>query len=217
MTKQRIILLSVVCFSLTVFTVQVVSWASSSNRTRIPPFGPDPRYLQSLPKEERGKAMIEWYAQRRQQERESSKEYINLMGRQAWKRLLRVAEQQWKIIGPKYEAHLALDREARIRALGRKGRNEQAYNWNRPSDSSFHPMEGKTRDQMSEGYRIVEELIDLLEDEKSTDEQIRKKIDALHQARQKARETLPQAKKELAEVLTTPRQEAIFLIRGCID
>jgi hypothetical protein len=56
-----------------------------------------------------------------------------------------------------------------------------------------------------------------LENEKSTDEQIRKKIYALQKAREKAREALPEAKKELAEVLTTPRQEAIFLIRGYID
>jgi membrane-bound ClpP family serine protease len=70
---------------------------------------------------------------------------------------------------------------------------------------------------MPEVYRIAEELIDLLEDEKSSDEDIREKIDALQQARQKAREALPQAKKELAEVLTTPRHEAIFLILGHID
>jgi predicted HAD superfamily Cof-like phosphohydrolase len=97
------------------------------------------------------------------------------------------------------------------------GQNEQDFHWNRASSSSYHPMEFKAHDEMPEDYRIVEELIDLLEDEKSTDEQIRKKIDALHQAREKAREALPEAKKELSAVLTTQRQEAIFLIMGDID
>jgi uncharacterized coiled-coil DUF342 family protein len=78
-------------------------------------------------------------------------------------------------------------------------------------------MRGKTRDQMPEAYRVADELIDLLEDANSTDEQIRQKIDALQQARENARKALPKAKQELAAVLTTPRQEAVFLIKGYID
>ena len=58
-------------------------------------------------------------------------------------------------------------------------RNEQYFHWNRPSESNYGPMEGKAREQMSEGYRFVEELIDILEKEKSTDREIRQKIDAL--------------------------------------
>lgn len=78
-------------------------------------------------------------------------------------------------------------------------------------------MSGKTPDQMPEVYRIVEELIDLLEDESSKDEEIRKRIDALQQVRESARKELDAVGRELAPLLTTPRQEAIFLIMGYID
>ena len=70
---------------------------------------------------------------------------------------------------------------------------------------------------MTEGERIVEELTDLLEDKNSKEEEIRQKIDALQRARAKARKALPKAKQELAAVLTTPRQEAVFLLMGGID
>jgi len=39
----------------------------------------------------------------------------------------------------------------------------------------------------------------------------------LQQVREKARKEWPKAKRELAAVLTTPRQEAVFLIMGRID
>jgi Spy/CpxP family protein refolding chaperone len=70
---------------------------------------------------------------------------------------------------------------------------------------------------MPENFRVIEKLIDLLQDETAKDEEIRKKIDALQQARAKARKKLPEAKKKLAAVLTTPRQEAVFLLLGYID
>ena len=70
---------------------------------------------------------------------------------------------------------------------------------------------------MTEGERIAEELIDLLEDENSKEEEIRQKIDALQRAREKARRAKPKAQQELRKVLTTPRQEAVFLLMGYID
>lgn len=79
------------------------------------------------------------------------------------------------------------------------------------------PAPDKTLDELTEGERIVEELIDLLEDENSKDEEIRKKRDALQQFRENARRELVKARRELAAVLTSPRQEAVFLIMGSID
>ena len=70
---------------------------------------------------------------------------------------------------------------------------------------------------MPEGYRIVEELIDLVQDKTSNDEEIRKKIDALQQARAEAKKEFAQTKPELAAMLKTSRQEAVFLIMGYID
>ena len=212
MTKKRIILVSVVCFSITVFTVQTLSQVT----TRPPRLRDMKGMTREERKEEHRKAMKEWQFQRRQQERERSKEYINLMAREAWKRLLRVTERQWKIIEPKYKKVRDLWYESLVGA-GSGGRNEESFHWNRPSEGNYGPMKGKARDQMPEGYRIVEELIDLLENENSKEEEIKQKIDALQQAREKARKALTKARKELKEVITTPRQEAVFLVTGFID
>ena len=206
MAKHKIIIISFICFSVAVLAGQRPSYMPP----KLPPRKP------GMTSDEYNKEIKKALDQQKRQERERDKEYINLMATEAWKHLLRVTEAQWKLIEPKHRKENDLEREMWIGAAG-SSRDMESFHWNRPSDSPQHPMEGKTRDQMTEGYRIIEELIDLLEDEKSTDEQIRKKIDALQQARQKAREALPQAKKELAEVLTNTRQEAIFLIMGYID
>jgi len=167
-------------------------------------------------KEEFHNEVEEFFEQQRRQKREVNKEHMNFLVRQAWPRLLRIPERQWIRIKPKSEKVRDLLFQSHVGA-GSGVRDLESFHWNRPSESHYHPMEDMARDQMPEGYRIVEELIDLLEDEKSRDEQIRNKINELQQARKKAREALPQAKKELAVVLTTPHQEAIFLILGQID
>jgi len=79
------------------------------------------------------------------------------------------------------------------------------------------PAPDKTPDELTESEKIVEELIDVLENENSKDKEIRKKMDALQQFREKAQRELPKAKQELRDVLTSPRQEAVFLIMGSID
>lgn len=206
MAKYKIILISVVCISVAVLAGQRPPY--------MPPKLPLPK--PGMTSEEYSQEIKKFFEQHKRQERERSIEYMNFLSRQAWKHLLRVTEEQWKIIEPKYRKVNDLERDMWVGAAGHR-HDKESFHWTRASDSPFHPMEYKSRDQMTEGYRIVEELIDLLEDENSTDEQIRKKIDSLQQARDKARKELPQAKKELAEVLTTPRQEAIFLIMGHID
>jgi hypothetical protein len=212
MTKQRKILVSVVCFSIALFTVQTLS--------QVPTRPPRLRDMKGMTREERKKehrkAMEEWQFQRMQQDRKKSEERMRLMWREALKRLLRATEQQWRLIQPKYEAELAPDREARVRARGGGGSNEQSFHWMRRSEISGAGR-AKTLDEMTEGEKIVEELIDLLENESSKDEEIRRKIDALQQVRDKAKGQLPKARQELRKVLTTPRQEAVFLLLGCID
>jgi len=200
--KHKIIIISVVCFS-----VVPANQRSLNFPPILPPLKP------GMTQEEYNKEFEKAF----EQQRERNKKYMEIMAKQAWMRLLRVSEYQWKLIEPKYKIVNGLVWDLWTGASGWGGQNERDFHWNRASSSPYHPMEFKARDEMPEGYRIVEELIDLLEDEKSTDEQIRNKIDALQQAREKAREALPEAKKELAAVLTTPRQEAIFLIMGHID
>lgn len=228
MAKRRIILVLVVCFSIAVFTSQTLSRARSSNRTVIFPF-PKPSELERLverlngmtaeerEKEQRKRA-FEPLARYWQQDQERSEEHIKLRGREAWKRLLRVTEQRWKPIESKYEKVRALRIEARVKAIGGGGRDDQSFLWRRRSKDVYPWAWGiKALDEQTEGERIAEELIDLLENENTKDLEFRQKIDALQQAREKARKQLPKARQELAEVLTTPRQEAVLLLLGYLD
>jgi len=207
MARQRITILLVICFSLTLLGAEPPS--------RVVRKPVDPKLLRDLTDEEAQKKIEENYLQQRQEQIDKNIEYMNLMGTKAWTRLLSVTEAQWKIIEPKYGK--VDDLYVEIRAGAHKesatGRNDR---WRRSSEG-YGRMRGKTRDQMPEACRVADELIDLLEDPNSTDEQIRKKIDDLQQARENARKALPKAKEELAAVLTTPRQEAVFLLMGCID
>ena len=205
MANHKILILFVVCFSV------ALAGQGPSYMPLIIPL-PKPGMTAEEHKEEVRKAI----EQHKRQERERDKEYMDLMARQAWIRLLRVSESQWNLINPKYKKANDLSWDVWIGA-GVGGRDMESFHWNKPSDTPQHPMEFKSRDQWTEGYIIVEELIELLEDEKSTNESIKQKIDALQQAREKAKKEWPKAKQELAATLTTPRQEAVFLLLGYID
>jgi len=207
MAKQRIIVLSVLSFSLMVFTGQTLS----QMRSGPPPLKP------GMTEEEAKKAIEKWEADRRLQRRKLAHEHIRLMAREAWKHELRVSERQWRIIEPKDEREELVSWTTRTRA-GCGVRDYQTFYWRKPTEDrggGWPPP--KTPEELTEGQRIVCELIDLMRQEDPSDEELRQKIDALQQVREKARKEWPKAKRELAAVLTTPRQEAIFLIMGRID
>ena len=169
-------------------------------------------------REKESKKFPEWLARKWQQDKEIAEEHSKLRIREAWKRLLRVTEQRWKPIESKHEKVWALRIETRVGAIGIGGRDEQSFRWHRRSKDVYPWAWGiKALDEQTEGERIAEELIDLLENENTKDLEFRQKIDALQQAREKARKQLPKARQELADVLTTPRQEAVFLLMGSID
>ena len=114
MAKQRIILVLVVCFSLTTLATQ-----------RPPGMLPKlPLRKQGMSAEEHRKEIEKAIEQHSKQEADRSKKYMDLMVRQAWKRLLRVTDQQWKIIEQKREKVGRLYREKRVGAAGggRSGR-----------------------------------------------------------------------------------------------
>jgi hypothetical protein len=204
MTKQRIILLLVVCFSMLVLAAQPPDFKIP----KIPP--PKP----GMSNEEYRKQVEDIHKQSRQEQEARNREYLTLMATEAWTHLLTVTEAQWTLIEPKYQKVNDLDWEMWVGASRWGG--QESFRWYRSSER-VGGTRARTLDEMTEGQKIAEELVDLLEDANSPDEQIRKKIDALQQARENARKALPKAKQELAAVLTTPRQEAVFLIRGYID
>lgn len=92
MTKQIIILVSVVFFSITVFTVQTLPRTRSSNRTIKPPGPPDTKRLRNMTAEEKKRE----FAKRREQAKLYSERLRNMTEaerkREAAKRL-----EQWKL------------------------------------------------------------------------------------------------------------------------
>ena len=205
MAKKIIILVSVVCFS-----IATLAAPTPSGMPKLP------LRKRGMSAEEHRKEVEKAIEQHKQQEADRSKEYMDLMVRQAWKRLLRVTDQQWKIIEQKREKVGRLYRERRVGAAGCGGNDEQSFHWNRWSKGTGG-VSAKAPDEMTEGKKIADELIDLMRKERAKDEEIRLKIDALQRAREKAKKELPKAKQELAAVLTTPRQEAVLLLMGYID
>jgi polyhydroxyalkanoate synthesis regulator phasin len=170
--------------------------------------------LHGLTNEEAKDVMDKWLADNMLKQRIATYEYIEQMARQATKNELRVNEAQWRIIEPKYKKQIRVMADSWARSSS--GHSEKlGPHWIKPTESESGKP--KTFAELSEAYRNVEKLVDLVRREDTTDEEFRKQIDALQQAREKARKEWPKAKRELAAVLTTPRQEAAFLLIGYID
>lgn len=220
-TKQT---LSIVVMVLLIAALSTHSLCQSSSRRSL--IGRDPQRWFNMTKEEQRKAREEDRFQRKQEELKRAEPERIRQTIEAWTRLLRVTKQQWKRIEPTYTSILNL--------CGVKGEEMRgAYSFgqhkdgSRPADEASEFRWGKyaemngalapTLDEMTEGQRAVDELIDLLEDDNANDQAIRTKIDALQQARAKARQEIPQAKLALRSILTTRRQEAVFLLMGLID
>jgi hypothetical protein len=158
------------------------------------------------------KSVADWMLQRRI----SNNEYGMAMRRQAFKNELRVSEAQWRIIEPKYERQIQLMLDTGARSSSENSK-DLGHHWIKPTeDGGLRPLP-PTFAELSEAYRNVDKLVDLLRREDTTDEELRKQIDALQQAREKARKEWRKARRELAAALTTPRQEAVFLLLGHID
>ena len=214
MAKQKMIFALIACLSL----------GALGGRTMPPKpvsaTAPPPReLLRGLTDAEKQDAIEKWFDDQHLQERIERDKYSAVMKRQAIKNELRASEAQWRIIEPKYERQIQLMEDSLARSIyGNRTFSKDkdlGFTWIKPTESK-HGLP-KTLTELSEVKRNIELLIDLLRREDTTDEELRKQIDALKQAREKARKEWPKAKQELAATLTTPRQEAVFLLLGHID
>lgn len=211
MAKQKLLLVPIVCLTSAVFTGETLS------RRRTPPTLPGAENLRGLTGPEESEMMRKWVEDRHLQERISRHEYVAAMMKHALKNELGASEGQWRVIEAKYERQVLLMCEAWAYGNHRVA-NRKDFTWRKATEdrrAGFAPP--KTAAELTECERNVDELIDLLRREDTTDEELRKQIDSLQQAREKARRELPKAKQELAATLATPRQEAVFLLLGYID
>ena len=212
MAKKRTILIVIVCFSIAVFAGQTLS------KKQISPF--PPKFLPGMTKEEHKKEIENWHLQRQRQKREKNWSFNNLgksVVMELRKQTLGITKRQWKFIEPKYKKVETLRREKHVHILTRVHRNREkiSSHWKKLTEDNYF-RKAKIPAELTKGEKIAEELIDLLENEKSKDQEIRQKMDALQQAREKARKELPQAESELCELLT-PRQESVLLLWEFID
>lgn len=111
-------------------------------------------------------------------------------------------DEEWKVIQPKFEKVSEARRETMGGMFGSsRGRGGDSSN----SNETRSPMQTASR-----------ELRDVLENKDSTADQIKAKLTAYREARDKAREALASAQKDLKEVLTQ-RQEAVLVNFGMLD
>ncbi|HEV2296169.1 MAG TPA: hypothetical protein VGR35_20160 [Tepidisphaeraceae bacterium] len=112
-------------------------------------------------------------------------------------------EEEWKVIQAKLEPVMTKSMEARaggiagmFRGRGRGGDDD---------DRQRSAVESASRD-----------LRNVLENKSASEEEIKAKLTAFREAREKARAELAAAQKELKEILM-PRQEAVLVQYGLID
>ena len=182
---------------------------------------PPPReFLRGLTDAEKQEAIDKWFEDQHLKRRIERDEYLTEMKKQALKNELRVSEAQWRIIEPKYKKQIRLMKDSSARSsngtrIFSNKDKDLGFRWIKPTESKQGLP--KTFAELSGAYRNVDKLVNLLRRQDTTDEELRKQIDVLQQAREKARKEWPKAKQELAATLTTPRQEAVFLLLGHID
>ena len=80
----------------------------------------------------------------------------------------------------------------------------------------LRPSQRRAGGQITEGERLCEELLDLIDRADATSEQIREKMAQLAAHRRKAAEEVKEAQEALSQVVTR-RQEAMLILMGYLD
>jgi len=100
-----------------------------------------------------------------------------------------------------------------VRTAPSKPGNEETYSSSQSGWRWYKPSERKTPSELTEGERICEELLKLIEDNNSRPEEIEQKMEALQKIRQEAKKQLAKAQQELGEVLTFHQEAALIMMR----
>ena len=172
MTKRRIILVSVVFFSITVFTVQTLPRTRSSNRTAKPPDA------------ERSRNMT---AEERKKEREKRREQLKLYS----ERLRNMTEAERKREAAKRRRQVKLENERRLKEMMRSQRSPQ-------KEKEYQEQRRIEREQEYKEFqeRIAEERKTFFHEKcalRPTEEQwklIKPKLEKIRHLREQARSTV---------------------------
>jgi peptidoglycan hydrolase CwlO-like protein len=124
------------------------------------------------------------------------------------KEQLGASDEEWKALQPKVEKVLTAQRDNRRGGGGNRGFGRNRNNNNAQQQPNAQPT--------SEVTAAADELRKTVDDKAATAEDINKKLTALREAREKAKNELTTAQKELRELLSA-RQEAILVSSGLLD
>jgi Spy/CpxP family protein refolding chaperone len=142
---------------------------------------------------------------------------------ESMRQVLRANQRQWRSIKPRLEKVQHLLKETRVciypgyyrrsRGSGGGSNNQQSHakveegwKWNKA-------WEKKAPTELTKGERTCEELLLLLEDKNSNQEEIEQKVEALREIRKDASMQLGRAQQELREVLTFRQKATLTLMR----
>lgn len=184
----------------------------SQLRVRPPRAGRNPGDLE--------RDIARWEAELNLARQQEDRRVVRLLTRkhfQTVKLALRAGESQWRLIEPRVVRELELRDESNRRVLaGSHDHRTNVLKWRKYGEPD-EALAGVCLCGATDGKRTVDELITILEDDKTTDEQIKKKMDDLQQVREKAEIELAQTRRELRELLNGPRQEAVLMIMRILD
>ena len=224
MTKRRIILVSVVCFSLTVLTVQTLSQApmpkhsrnmSEAERKREAAKRREQRKLEREQRRKEHKKKLDEIRERQKERKESwEKAKEEAGGFIHEKYALRATEEQWKVIKPKLEkVRLLRDLE---RSTVNLGLTSSSGSQSVPTWKWRISWKDKAPAELTEAQKLAQELVALVEKKNTSMEEFEKKMDALRVSRKKQEnlnKQLAEARKELREVLTVRQEAALVLMK----
>jgi len=134
------------------------------------------------------------------------------------KEVLAAGDDEWKVIEPRLSAVMTLSREVNnrggmMRMFGRGGRGGRGGPGGRGGDRGG---QGENQQPQSDIEKSTQALQTLLDAEKPNPAQIKKVLTALRTAREKSKQKLVKAQKNLSMVLSV-RQEAQLVLMGYLQ
>jgi len=126
-----------------------------------------------------------------------------------FKEALAASDEDWKVLGPRIEKVQGLSSQLR------GGRTMFAMFARRGPRRETTEGTEATREQ-TEVEKALSGLVTVLENEEAEAKEIKEKLTALREAREKVKEELAKAQAELREIVTV-RQEAQLVLMGLLD
>ena len=227
MRTRKILFGLFVCLLVAVFAGQTLSRTRRPGRTRERPERNQRRNMTSEQiNMEQQKRIQQWQMQNRkrneQQEKQTRSEAAKSIA-ESMKEALRATEQQWKVIKPRLDKVKYLSKQAKVsmtptyyrrsRSSGGGSNNQQSVPKVEEGWKWSKAWEKKAPSELAKGERICEELLELLEDKGSKQEEIEQKVEALREVRKEAGKQLAKAQQELREELTFHQEATLVLMQ----